>query len=173
MRSLAGAKPMSWGHSGSTLKDLLSFRMAEGHFALLILFQCGCLSKVTSARIIQNSQVILLPPLPFFPITEKLSLRDYPFLFLTLPGSCTEHISAETKGLAITREANCWRPPDRPSPAACLFFYPISPLPSPQLPCFPWHAPSWALNLVLLVLARRSLGLGQLVMYSHHLQYWW
>lgn len=114
MRSLAGAKPMSWGHSGSTLKDILSFRMAEGHFALLIFLQCGCLSKVTSVRKIQKSHINHPPSTPpFFLNTKEKGI----FLFLIFPWSFTECASAKTKGLAFIREAKCWRPPDGHSSA--------------------------------------------------------
>lgn len=101
-------------------RTTLSFRMAEGHFALLLLFQCGCLSEVTSARKTQNSHINHPPSNPsLLPDyrRDKVPLRGYPFLFLTRPGSCTKHASAQTKGLANTREANCWKPPDGHSPA--------------------------------------------------------
>ena len=90
----------------------------EGH---TVLFQCGCLSEVTSARKIQHSHINHPPStlslLPDYR-RDKVSLRDYSFLFLTLPGSCMEHASAKSEGLAMTREANCWRSPDGHSPAA-------------------------------------------------------
>ena len=106
------------------------WKHTEGHIVLQHGWRATCSSNPLPAwfplrgDLCQENPEYPYKPSSFHPLLlpdyrrDKVSLRDYLFLLLTLPRPCSECASPKTEGLAITREANCWRSPNRHSPAA-------------------------------------------------------